>query len=350
VQRLDHLDGLRGIAAISVAVFHFLRAFKPELVSPHIIAQTPISSLWNGHFAVHVFFALSGFLFFGKLYGKSPVEGVIAGAKRYARLTLPIIPVSLLAWGLHTVGGFHNTQAAILSGSDWLGRWYQFQPNLWLAIAEPILGMYVSFDPLRTYNSNLWTISYELFMVWAVISLAIFSGRAPLPITLCLMAVIAWASGSPYLLTFLLGAIVWLAVRGRTQSPALGLLAVFVGLWMGCAAQLSEVMWPIQWPLGAALVLLGSCLAPSVKNALSTQIAVHAAKLSFGIYLVHFLTVNSFASWAFINSGSIVVTALVYAASTLVGAVAFFNLIDRPVTIAVNKMFKRIRISHTAQS
>ena len=77
------LDALRGLASLNVVVAHFLLAFYPELlkeqypklqvvpVKPSVLNETlssfPLVGLCNGHFAVMIFFVISGYLL-GKFY------------------------------------------------------------------------------------------------------------------------------------------------------------------------------------------------------------------------------------------------------------------------------------------
>ena len=82
MQRLDYLDGLRGLAAMQVVFEHVVLGFRPGIFDawPRI--------LWDGNVAVFLFFLMSGFVLTGSferapaavggaLFG--PVVGAVAG-------------------------------------------------------------------------------------------------------------------------------------------------------------------------------------------------------------------------------------------------------------------------------
>ena len=96
-QRLVHLDGLRGLAAFSVFICHFIQAFLPHIYYPNRaeshglwedeFATSPFNLVVNGNFAVCLFFVLSGYV----LSSRFLAEGDIAIPVSYTHLTLPTI-------------------------------------------------------------------------------------------------------------------------------------------------------------------------------------------------------------------------------------------------------------------
>jgi peptidoglycan/LPS O-acetylase OafA/YrhL len=102
--RIRSLDGMRGIAAVSVAIFHFLCAFAPQALpefdrNPWPLSDTPLAILYNGGFAVSVFFVLSGYVI--SVSAKSSDTSLFARfLDRYSRLALPALASVLLTWSL----------------------------------------------------------------------------------------------------------------------------------------------------------------------------------------------------------------------------------------------------------
>lgn len=347
LERQSHLDGLRGLAAANVALFHFIRAYTPGFLDPSDPLQyLPVSAIWNGRFAVVLFFVLSGYLFFSKYYRSPPVFGVIAGIKRYARLSLPVLPLVLITWVIHAAGLFQNTEAAALSGSDWLDRWYRFEPSLGFALTEPLYYMYVSFHPIHTYNSNLWTMSYELFVVWLVIALAVFCRYLPTWLHAPLLIGAAFVLGLDYALSFIAGA--GLALLGVTSKRALStptaigvlIAALFLASYFSLVPR-GHVL-PL-WQAGAVLMIFATDRNPTLRTWLSSPFPAWLGKLSFGIYLCHFVLLSSLCAWIYVGTGSTVITALSYAVSLAVCAYLFWRWADEPAMALINRFSARLR-------
>lgn len=355
--RSPHLDGLRGIAAVAVALLHFLRSFDNTQLGPvNSLNYSPFSAFWNGHFAVSIFFTMSGFLFFRKFFGAEGTACVRAAVKRYFRLSVPILALSLIAFLLHLGGYMQNAEAAAISGSDWLVKWYRFSPDIGLAIGEPMYSGYVHFDAARSYNTNLWTISYELFAVFAVIALAWLCGRVKLAAQIALaIAAVVLSFGTHYC-EFFLGALLALGLQLRTSDITLpaALSVVIIAL---TAARLHQgpvphaVVVNIIYPIASMAVIFAVEKSAAMRSWLSTKWLMWLGRISFGVYLVHFIVLSSGASAVWLASSSVTLTFAAYAIMTMLGAILFFAAIDRPWLALLDLVFdgrRRLRQTNPA--
>lgn len=347
--RVLHLDGIRGVAALAVALFHFARAFDNSLLSgSNPINKTPISTLWNGHFAVALFFVLSGLLFFEKFQSSNITKGTEAAIKRFLRLSIPIMSICLTAYLFHKLGLFTNQGAALISGSDWLARWYRFDPDITLAITESLWFDFVAFDPMRTYNSNLWTISYELLAVIGVIYLAIALKNLNIFLKSALLIfVIALCYGTHYF-EFALGAGLALALTLKKNSVSTLAASIIIATSLSISAlvspyQVSSLASDLLYPVGAVLLIAAVSINHRAKKVFSNYFFVKLGEISFGLYLMHFLTINSVTASVYTYTKSLSLTFVSYAISTLVLATGFTYLIDQPWTRLLNKSFRNLR-------
>lgn len=159
--RLAVLDGIRGWASLAVLLYHLLpelnRALLPEL------ASAPVAMVLDGPLAVYVFFILSGeALAAGYLRGGD--LGVVRrlAARRYLRLTVPILMASALVFAAMACGlDAHRAAAAVLR-SDWLGGFLDFTPSLGGLLGYALRDVYFDPPPPLHYVPLLWTMRVEL--------------------------------------------------------------------------------------------------------------------------------------------------------------------------------------------
>jgi peptidoglycan/LPS O-acetylase OafA/YrhL len=198
--------------------------------------------------------------------------------------------------------------------------------------------MYVAFDALRSYDANLWTIRYELFVVCAVIAAAAVMGRMPRMAQVAMAVVLAGLAWESYAFAFALGAAVawlrrWKPVSLHGLAAAVLLLAAF---------ELGALVAPhrMAWPLGAALLVFTLDASPAIRDSLSRRWLAKLGSLSFGLYLMHFIMLSSIAAFVFIATRSLWLTLLAYAAATAATAFAFRDLLDAPTQRLLQRWFR----------
>ncbi len=96
--KIIYLDGLRGLAAFIVVIYHHFYGFYPKFLYPSedkVLTQlsgSPLNIFYNGNFAVYIFFILSGYVLTYKFF-KTRNYGIIisSAARRYIRLLVPVL-------------------------------------------------------------------------------------------------------------------------------------------------------------------------------------------------------------------------------------------------------------------
>jgi len=162
-KRLYLLDGLRGIAALSVVVFHWCHFYLPynregiRYIGEQQPFFGPLSFIYlNGGGAVNLFFCLSGFVFFW-LYEKQIADGTTSFAEfsllRFSRLyPLHFATLLLVAFGQAVHISLTKT-AFVYNFNDP----YRFLLNLAFASAW-------GFDQVPSFNGPVWSVSIEVLL------------------------------------------------------------------------------------------------------------------------------------------------------------------------------------------
>lgn len=267
--RLAQLDALRGVAALSVVLFHFSTRFD-QLYGHQ--PPLPLSLPW-GHYGVNLFFMISGFVIFLSLERSARTMDFVVS--RFSRLYPAYWGALLLTYTLtHLLGLPERTVG-----------WGGLLVNL---------SMLQGFVGVPHVDAVYWTLEVELlFYAWAL--LAYRWGRAS-GLTWALLGMVGlrlgyvlaqqlWQLDLPWLLQrwlllpyigwFALGAAVYRSVNGPVgrgapallggalvclslgEGPAMGLMALaLTGLLWGAARQ--RWTW-LEWP---PLLWLGALSYP----------------------------------------------------------------------------------------
>jgi peptidoglycan/LPS O-acetylase OafA/YrhL len=319
--KLVPLEGLRGIAAAIVVMYHLVLGFTRKGVGavPHghggwdAVYQFGLGML-NGSAAVAVFFVLSGFILslpFSK--DRSIARVGVAMLKRWPRLAMLTTIACLFAWALIWVSHDNYKAAAHVIGTKWMAT-HGNSPIAghhdlgWVeALREGLYQVFLFGDV--HFDSPLWTMRIELFGSFAIfLSAPVLFAIKSWPIRLSLIAlVMCWAGGTypiTYISDFLVGIVMaMLFAENRMpnfrnwQAAILGLVAIY--LFSFTYEQKLLIHAPIKailpagdtghfvWDASAALMILVLLGNPLMRRVFSKTWAVWLGLLSFPIYLLH---------------------------------------------------------------
>lgn len=314
------LEGLRGVAAVIVVIFHFLVLFYPVLfysvgtLAPvqHFrleenIHGTPLLAFLSGTFSVAVFFVLSGFvLSVGFFSSKDPQTIKRLAAKRYLRLMLPALASILIALLFIKIGFSHFNEVREVTQSSAVPLMWSRHPDLFTAIYEGLVVIFVN-SPVNNFNPALWTMKYEFIGSFIVFGTAILFAHSKWRWVVYLALVVG--THSNWYLGFILGMVLAdLYVHReellkRIPQPAyIGILAlgIFMGAFPRSTSLDSTVYGHIMLPwlteganrgfyttLGAVCIVVSAIGMLRFRNVLSSRFMSRLGKYTYSLYLVH---------------------------------------------------------------
>lgn len=153
--KILYLEGLRGIASVMVFLLHFILAFFPAAqrgnpLQVHnsvelILSNAPlVNIIYGGHFAVYIFFVLSGYvLTVGYFRSQDRMKLVRGMLKRYIRLEIPIFVSIFVSYVLLSNGIYKNMETSFITLSfDWLNKPWQFEPSFLAMFKQAVFDVF----------------------------------------------------------------------------------------------------------------------------------------------------------------------------------------------------------------
>jgi peptidoglycan/LPS O-acetylase OafA/YrhL len=380
--KLAELDGLRGVAALIVVVWHFAFAFLPERIG--IVPQfdpaaglvgSPAFALIDGPGAVMLFFVLSGYVLPLGYFRSGRTDVVLrAVAKRWFRLIGLTVAAAVVSYLLFRFGLYHYREAASITQSEWLrgfgggdvgGR---LQPSLADAILEGALFAFVR--NADVYDPVLWTMRDELFgsLLTFGLGLLIWRCRASMAVAVLVVAAAATQYVDPRLIGFVCGlALSWANARGmlaipRWSAPACLLVGAVLfgyleprGLYAPFGILKEDSGWRYDqiWlhTIGAVLLIAGILGSDRAGRLLASTAGGVLGRLSFPVYLFHFPLLCSLSCWLFVtvrpampHEAALAVAALGTVPALLAVGYAFARL-DEIWLAQVNRVAQRVIVA-----
>jgi peptidoglycan/LPS O-acetylase OafA/YrhL len=330
--RIDQLDSLRGLAAVSVVIWHWINVWLPpsvqgqqaaifraawnrhdprilgELGGPTLLLMSPLRILFSGYEAVILFFVLSGFVLSLPFWNGSKVDYKPYLVKRLFRIYVPY----LAALALAVAGDAFLSSGGIPELNQWFNTTWHDPPD-----AANVLGnvfLIGSFSD-SSFNTAFWSLVHEmrisLIFPFAMAALRATGEKArffPLPVIL----LGAWLSirlpggrlceSLEVLGFFLVGACIaqsrekivnnyrgWhLAGKCCFLVASISLFS-FGWLWTFPAYSMG---WGINYKdiwvcMGASGLIITALASPRASTFLTSQYPMALGRVSYSLYLVH---------------------------------------------------------------
>jgi len=332
--RFMELEGLRGVAAVMVALYHFLITFYafaffgdgtsmatvPNNHFESVIHGNPIMAFVSGSFAVSIFFVLSGFvLSIG--YFQTGRESIIKklAAKRYIRLMLPALASILVCYLLIKLGLSNTYVASTITHSGWLSVQWTFTPQIEDAFINGIWGIFATGQ--SAYNNVLWTMMTEFIGSFLVFGFLLLFGQSRHRRILYPILILLTMSG--WLLGFVLGMILADLVANRVLInkrrnivfiAGLLLAAIFFGGYPFSTTQgtiyefitVPNLVGTVNFVslytiVGATAVVSLVLMSTQITKIFARNPISGLGRYTFSLYLVHIPIIFTFSTYIFIN-------------------------------------------------
>jgi peptidoglycan/LPS O-acetylase OafA/YrhL len=328
-EKINYLDGLRGIAAINVMIMHFFIILIPAIIYSdrmpshlgnleRIFSTTPLGLIGAGNFSVCIFFVLSGYVLTQKYFRTKDKKIIISGAvRRYIRLFVPVLAATVLSFLLASIGAFHYyIETVMISGNNNYDSYWTFTPDIVDAIKQAAWGSF--FTGSDTYNPVLWTMTVEFYGSMLVFVLALLFGVQRNRWTFYLAAAVFFFNS--YYFAFIIGmglADIFnnKASVFKTDNKMILSVILFSGLFLGSYPvgtvtsdslygflnngffEIPKLTYHI---LGAVMIMYVLLNSQWLQKVFSSPVPVFLGKISYSLYLIHFLIISSFTCALFL--------------------------------------------------
>ena len=325
-EKITYLDGLRGIAAVNVMIMHFFIVLAPAIIYGNqipshlgnfelIFSSTPLGLIGAGNFSVCIFFVLSGFVLIQKYFIMRDNNVIISGAvRRYIRLLIPVSAAIVLSFLLSSAGLFHYYAETVMITANnnpanyWVNYW-TFTPNIADAIIQAMWGSFFVGGDIY-YDPVLWTMTIEFYGSMLVFAMALLFGPRRNRWTFYLAAAVVFFNS--YYLAFIIGMALADIFTNKTSlfktsNKIILSIILFVGLFLGSypvSTVTSDSLYGFlnngffQTPkmiyhiTGAGMIMYVLLNSQRLQKAFSSTVPVFLGKISYSLYLVHFLVIS----------------------------------------------------------
>jgi len=370
MEKVEYLDSLKGLCAFIVVFHHFGNIFFPTISTGNIdqqhhwlepfIRSSPLSIIFNGNFAVSIFFIVGGFALSYKFFSKSKALNP-AGAivKRYLRLSIPIFAAVTIAYLFMQFKLFSQIQLPPFTKTYWMVSFWQFQPNFLELIKNSFWDTF--FNGSNKYLIILWTMQFEFYSSILIYLSLPFVKKTILRIII--YPILLFFSLNTYFLPFLLGVMISdyyiarknkILVKNNIIQKIFALASFFVGIYLVTPSVHTRTLISdevLRNIISGFFIILAIIHSTNLKKILSIKPFQLLGKISFSIYLLHLIILCSFTSSVFLiliqhfNYVASALTSLLLSIPLIIlSSYLFTTLIDTQVVKISNHLYSKLFI------
>lgn len=350
-ERIDYLDSLRGLAAMSVVCSHFVLGYTDWQHWPGLLVDSPLHVWWDGFAAVSLFFVLSGFVLSLKYFERDgqPAASLrlpefVVG--RLARISVPFVGVLALSFVVQRLW----MDRAVLEGAgatSWMLSFWNGPVSVRDFLRQAVLIRPGGIIKLLPQD---WTLTVELNVSFIVPMMVLVAARGRSWLLAFAAVATVFLKADPFVVHFAMGVVLASMLgelrSGFADSRGARLALGTVGFLL-YASRYAVARWVPQVPdailwfltgVGAALLLVTTLVSPSVQRLLLHPVLRWMGRVSYSVYLVHFAVLLVCTPWCFRlaeasglhGTGAAAVALAGTCAVTLGLSTACYSLLEKP--------------------
>jgi peptidoglycan/LPS O-acetylase OafA/YrhL len=318
--RIEQLDSVRGLASFSVFLHHMYMIVP---VFPLIFWYSPLRVLVNGHGAVILFFVLSGFVLTLPYLTKSNPRYVPYIIKRFFRIYLPYLIA--IAFAFLVSSYFYGNNTVRLS--EWFNVFWKGDfKSQYIVEHILILGNIHS----NAFNTVVWSLVHEMrvSIIFPLIAFLVIRFSWKFDLLICLILSVIGGSNEilhfqdsngyyttyfdtfHYCSVFIIGSLLakyrfvlvnFYRKLNTKQKYMLLIVAVLFYVYSGAIDSLIHIPYikiigEYGLSIGASIFLIVSLGSGKALTILSKKPIVFLGKVSYSLYLYHFVVLMSFVN------------------------------------------------------